>query len=45
VWLVAVLMLAGATLLLAGLSWIGAVVVASAVLCVVASIVRARSDT
>jgi uncharacterized membrane protein YphA (DoxX/SURF4 family) len=45
VWLVAVLMLAGVILLLAGLTWVGAAVVASGVLCVVALIVRARSDT
>jgi uncharacterized membrane protein YphA (DoxX/SURF4 family) len=45
VWLVAVLLLAGATLLLAGLTWVGAAVVASGVLCVVALIVRARSGT
>jgi hypothetical protein len=45
VWLVAVLMLAGATLLLAGLTWVGAAAVASGLVCVVALIVRARSDT
>ncbi len=42
VWLVAVLLLAGTILLLAGLTWTGAAVVASGVLCVVAMIVRAR---
>lgn len=43
VWLVAVLMLAGAVLLLAGWSWVGAALVAGAVLCLAAMTVRARS--
>lgn len=42
VWLVAVLMLAGAVVLLAGWSWVGVALGAAGVACVVGLIVRAR---